>query len=101
MGPCLVTSDEIPDPHNLKIQLRVNDETRQKGNTGNMIFKIPSIISFISEAITLEPGDIISTGTPSGVGIYAKPEPRLLKPGDIVEAEIESIGILRNYIRGE
>jgi 2-keto-4-pentenoate hydratase/2-oxohepta-3-ene-1,7-dioic acid hydratase in catechol pathway len=101
MGPCLVTRDEIPDPHNLKIQLKVNGETRQNGNTKNMIFKIPFIISFISEAITLEPGDIISTGTPSGVGIYSKPEPRLLRPGDVVEAKIESIGILRNYIKAE
>jgi 2-keto-4-pentenoate hydratase/2-oxohepta-3-ene-1,7-dioic acid hydratase in catechol pathway len=101
MGPCLVTSDDISDPHNLKIQLRVNGETRQNGNTSNMIFKIPFIISFVSEAITLEPGDVISTGTPGGVGIYAKPEPRLLKPGDVVEAEIESIGILRNYVKEE
>lgn len=101
MGPCLVTKDEIPDPHNLKIQMRVNGEIRQNGTTKNMIFKIPSTVSFISEAISLEPGDVISTGTPSGVGIYAKPEPRLLKPGDIIEAEIESIGVLRNYIRAE
>jgi 2-keto-4-pentenoate hydratase/2-oxohepta-3-ene-1,7-dioic acid hydratase in catechol pathway len=98
MGPYLVTRDEIADPHNLKIQLRVNGETRQNGNTKNMIFRIPFIISFISQAITLESGDIISTGTPSGVGIYAKPEPRLLKIGDILEAEIESIGILRNRV---
>jgi len=101
MGPHLVTKDEIPDPQNLKIQLRVNGEVRQNGSTMNMIFKIPYIISFISDSITLEPGDIISTGTPGGVGIYAKPEPRLLKPGDVVEAEIESIGILRNYIKEE
>jgi acylpyruvate hydrolase len=101
MGPCLVTKDEIPDPHNLKIQLRVNREMRQNSSTGNMIFKIPYIVSFISDSITLEPGDVVSTGTPSGVGIYAKPEPRLLKPGDVVEVEIESIGILRNYITEE
>lgn len=98
MGPCLVMKDEISDPQNLKIQLRVNGETRQNSSTSNMIFKIPYIVSFISDSITLEPGDVISTGTPSGVGIYAKPEPRLLKPGDVVEAQIESIGILRNYI---
>jgi 2-keto-4-pentenoate hydratase/2-oxohepta-3-ene-1,7-dioic acid hydratase in catechol pathway len=101
MGPCFVTKDEIPDPQNLNIQLRVNGEVRQDSSTKNMIFKIPYIIAFISDSITLEPGDVISTGTPSGVGIYAKPEPRLLKPGDVVEAEIESIGILRNYIREE
>jgi 2-keto-4-pentenoate hydratase/2-oxohepta-3-ene-1,7-dioic acid hydratase in catechol pathway len=101
MGPCLVTKDEISDPQNLKLQLRVNGEVRQNGSTKNMIFKIPFIISFISDSITLEPGDVISTGTPSGVGIYAKPEPRLLKPGDVMEAEIEAIGILRNYIKEE
>ena len=101
MGPYLVTKDEISDPQNLKIQLRVNGELRQDGSTMNMIFKIPHIISFISDSITLEPGDVISTGTPGGVGIYAKPEPRLLKPGDVVEAEIESIGILKNFIKEE
>ncbi len=101
MGPYLVTKDEIADPQNLKIQLRVNSELRQNSSTKNMIFKIPYIISFISDSITLEPGDVISTGTPSGVGIYAKPEPKLLKPGDAVEAEIETIGILRNYITEE
>jgi acylpyruvate hydrolase len=101
MGPCLVTKDQIPDPLNLKIQLKVNGEVRQSSSTNNMIFKIPHIISFISESITLEPGDVISTGTPGGVGIYAKPEPRLLKPGDVIEAEIESVGILRNYVKEE
>ncbi|WXG44981.1 MAG: fumarylacetoacetate hydrolase family protein [Promethearchaeati archaeon SRVP18_Atabeyarchaeia-1] len=101
MGPYLVTKDQIPDPQNLKIQLRVNGEVRQNGSTKSMIFKIPFIINFISDAITLEPGDVISTGTPSGVGIYAKPKPRLLEPGDVVEAEVESIGVLRNPIKAE
>jgi len=98
MGPCLVLRDQLPDPHALRMQLRVNGEIRQNSLTGNMIFKIPYIVSFVSSFMTLEPGDVISTGTPGGVGIYAKPNPKLLKPGDVVEAEIESIGILRNYI---
>jgi 2,4-diketo-3-deoxy-L-fuconate hydrolase len=101
MGPCLVLRDQIPDPHNLRIQLRVNGEIRQDSLTGNMIFKIPYIVAFVSAFMTLEPGDVISTGTPGGVGIYAKPNPRLLKPGDVVEVKIESIGTLRNYIREE
>lgn len=97
MGPCLTLKDEIPDPHNLKIEMRVNGEVRQSSSTKNMIFKIPYIISFISEGMTLEPGDVIATGTPSGVGIYSKP-PKLLEPGDVMEATIEKIGTLRNRV---
>ncbi|MBS7287761.1 MAG: fumarylacetoacetate hydrolase family protein [Candidatus Freyarchaeota archaeon] len=98
MGPCLTLKDEIPDPHNLKIQMRVNGELRQNSSTRNMIFKIPYLISFISAGMTLEPGDVIATGTPSGVGIYSKPQPKLLKPGDVMEASIEKIGTLRNRV---
>nr|MDO8134618.1 fumarylacetoacetate hydrolase family protein [Candidatus Njordarchaeum guaymaensis] len=101
MGPCLVLKDQIRDPHSLRLQLRVNGEMRQDSLTGNMIFRIPYIVAFVSAFMTLEPGDVISTGTPGGVGVYAKPTPKLLRPGDVVEAEIESIGILRNYIREE
>jgi 2-keto-4-pentenoate hydratase/2-oxohepta-3-ene-1,7-dioic acid hydratase in catechol pathway len=101
MGPCLVLKDQIPDPHKLRIQTRVNSEIRQDSLAGTMFFKIPSIVSFTSAFLTLEPGDVISTGTPGGVGIYAKPTPKLLKPGDVVEVEIEPIGILRNYIKEE
>jgi len=97
-GPCLVLSDQISDPHRLKIELRVNGEVRQSSTTANMIFKIPQIIAFISRVMTVQPGDIIATGTPAGVGFYAKPEKRLLKPGDIMEAEIEGIGVLRNMV---
>jgi len=97
-GPCLVLSDQITDPHRLKMKLRVNGEVRQSSTTANMIFKIPQIITFISRVMTLQPGDIIATGTPAGVGFYAKPEKKLLKPGDLVEAEVESIGVLRNRI---
>jgi acylpyruvate hydrolase len=97
-GPYLVSREQVADPHNLKMELRVNGEARQKSTTANMIFKIPQLIAFISNVMTLQPGDIIATGTPAGVGFYAKPEKRLLKPGDLMEAEIEGIGLLRNRI---
>jgi 2-keto-4-pentenoate hydratase/2-oxohepta-3-ene-1,7-dioic acid hydratase in catechol pathway len=98
IGPCLVSRDQVSDPHNLKMELRVNGEIRQRSTTANMIFKIPQLIAFISNVMTLQPGDIIATGTPAGVGFYAKPEKRLLKPGDLMEAEIEGIGLLRNRV---
>jgi acylpyruvate hydrolase len=97
-GPCLVLREQVGDPHNLKIELRVNGEVRQRSTTANMIFKIPQLVAFISNTMTLQPGDIIATGTPAGVGYYAKPERRLLKPGDLMEAEIENVGVLRNKI---
>lgn len=90
VGPWIVTSDEIKMDENLKIQLRVNGEIRQNSSTGNMIFKISSLVSKISSLITLEPGDIVSTGTPEGIApVY---------PGDVVECEIEKIGILKNPV---
>lgn len=95
MGPWIVTKDEIPNPHNLKLQLRVNGEIRQDGYTEDMIFKIDQIIEYLSNGITLKPGDIISTGTPPGVALATG---RYLKPGDVMEAEITGIGILRNYL---
>jgi len=97
-GPCLVLREQVSDPHNLKMELRVNGEARQRSTTANMIFKIPQLVAFISKVMTLQLGDIIATGTPAGVGFYAKPEKRLLKPGDQMEAEIEGIGVLRNRI---
>jgi len=97
-GPCLVLSDQVSDPHRLKIELRVNGEIRQSGTTANMIFQIPELVSFISRVMTLQPGDIIATGTPAGVGFYAKPKKGLLKPGDLMEAEIEGLGVLRNKV---
>ena len=97
-GPSLVFREQVSDPHNLKMELRVNGEIRQRSTTANMIFKIPQLVAFISNVMTLQPGDIIATGTPAGVGFYAKPEKRLLKPGDLMEAEIEGIGLLRNRI---
>jgi len=98
MGPCIVTKDEIGDPHNLSIKLSVNGEVKQDSNTGNMIFRIPELIEFASRLMTLEPGDIISTGTPSGVGSSTG---RFLKDGDVVEVEIENIGVLRNTVEAE
>lgn len=99
-GPCIVTSDQMPDPHSLKMELRVNGETRQSSTTANMIFKITQLIALISRVMTLQPGDLIATGTPAGVGFYARPEKKLLKLGDLMEAEIEHISLLRNRIIG-
>jgi 2-keto-4-pentenoate hydratase/2-oxohepta-3-ene-1,7-dioic acid hydratase in catechol pathway len=98
MGPWIVTADEIPDPHALKIMCRVNGVTKQNSITGEMIFKIPQLISILSRGMTLDAGDIISTGTPSGVG-EARTPPEFLKPGDVVEVEVEHIGVLRNRVR--
>ena len=97
LGPALVTVDEVEDFKNLKLTASVNGEVMQNGNTADMIFGIPAIISFISEDITLVPGDIISTGTPSGVGIFRDP-PVLLKAGDMVECCVEKIGTIRNTV---
>lgn len=97
MGPWIVTKDEIPDPDNLRIVSRVNGEARQDGTTKDFIFTIPHIISELSSGIVLEPGEVIITGTPAGVGMGMTP-PCYLKPGDTVECEIPSIGILRNTI---
>jgi 2-keto-4-pentenoate hydratase/2-oxohepta-3-ene-1,7-dioic acid hydratase in catechol pathway len=98
MGPWMVTREAIPDPMHLRIQTRVNGETRQDGNTRDMIWSIPKLISYMSQ-ITLMPGDIIATGSPGGGGL-ANPE-WLLKAGDVIEAEIEGIGILRNAVIDE
>lgn len=98
LGPCIVTADEISDPHNLSIGLTVNGEQRQNGKTSDMIFDIPTLIASLSEGLTLEPGDIIATGTPSGVG-YAMEPPRFLKAGDTVKCEISEIGTLSNVVR--
>ena len=99
LGPWLVTADEISDPMNLTIATRVNGETRQHSNTGSMIWKIPQLVAYFSQA-TLEPGDIISTGTPAGVAAGRKPHesPWYLRPGDVIECEVEGVGLLRNRI---
>lgn len=96
-GPWLTTAEEVPDPHALAIRMRVNGATVQNSNTCNLIFRIPTLIQFISAAITLEPGDIIATGTPDGVGVFRKP-PVFLKAGDVMEVDIEGLGVLRNRV---
>ncbi len=96
-GPCIVYKDYIKNPQNLQITTRINNETRQNSNTNNMLFDVATLIHIISQGTTLLPGDIIATGTPSGVGMSFKP-PKYLKSNDIMELEIENIGILRNTI---
>jgi len=100
MGPWIVTTDELPDPQVLGLRTTVNGEVLQDGNTKDMIFDIATQIETLSTAMTLEPGDVISTGTPAGVGIVRKP-PVLLKPGDVVRIEIEGIGALENQVVAE
>jgi 2-keto-4-pentenoate hydratase/2-oxohepta-3-ene-1,7-dioic acid hydratase in catechol pathway len=98
LGPALVTPDELPDPHHLRIQCRVNGVTMQDSNTEQMIFNIPQTIAYLSRIMTLEAGDVVFTGTPPGVGMARKP-PVFLKDGDVVEIEVEGIGVLRNPVR--
>lgn len=97
-GEFVATKDEITDPHNLRIQFRLNGETMQDSNTNQLIFKIPELVEYIARSITLEPGDIIATGTPPGVG-FARIPPVFLKNGDVCEVEIEGLGVLRNPVR--
>jgi len=97
IGPYLVTSDEVVDPHNLRVTCTVNGELRQDSNTGDLIFNIPQIISYISRYITLEPGDIISTGTPEGVAL-GRPDKPWLQPGDAVTIAINGLGTLTNIL---
>ena len=100
MGPWIVTKDEIADPHALEIRMEINGEVLQNGNTSNLIFGVPALIEFLSSVFTLEPGDIVSTGTPAGVGFVRNP-PRLLKAGDDVIVKIPAIGELRNPVVAE
>ncbi len=97
MGPWIVTADELPAPGSLRLTTRVNGEIRQNSSTGDFIFDIPYLISQLSSGIVLEPGEVIATGTPPGVGMGMTP-PRFLLPGDVVECEIEGIGVLRNMV---
>ena len=97
MGPWIVTADEIADPQQLQVRLRVNGVIKQEANTSTMIFSIRQIIATLSRGMTLEAGDIISTGTPSGVG-FARNPPEFLKAGDIMETEIEGIGTMKNRV---
>jgi 2-keto-4-pentenoate hydratase/2-oxohepta-3-ene-1,7-dioic acid hydratase in catechol pathway len=97
IGPVLVTADEVPEPHNLGIRLRLNGKTMQDSNTRQMIFHAGEILAYVSQIVTLEPGDLIFTGTPPGVGFARKP-PVFLKGGDVVEVEIDGLGVLRNPV---
>jgi 2-keto-4-pentenoate hydratase/2-oxohepta-3-ene-1,7-dioic acid hydratase in catechol pathway len=97
VGPAIVTRDEVTDPHNLGIRLRLNGKTMQDSTTKQLIFGIEEIIAYLSKVFTLEPGDLIFTGTPPGVGMARKP-PVWLQPGDVVEVEIDGVGTLRNTV---
>lgn len=99
-GPWIVTADEIPDPSRLTLKTRINGTELQNGNSNDLIFDVPTLISYISSFTPLAPGDIISTGTPQGVGFTRKP-PIFLRPGDVVEIEVEGIGVLRNPVIAE
>jgi len=98
LGPFMATPDELGDVNNLRLWLKVNGETKQDGNSANLIFKIPFIVSYLSQFMSLLPGDIISTGTPAGVGLGFKP-PQYLKPGDVVELGIEGLGESRQVAK--
>ena len=100
LGPALVTADEIPDPQDLGLSTRVSGETRQSARTKDMIFPVAKLIAFASRLMTLEPGDVLLTGTPGGVGMAGSP-PRWLREGDVIEIEIERIGRLHHYVRQE
>ena len=97
IGPFLATCDEVPEPGRLKMWLKVNEEFRQNSNTEKMVFDVPTIVSYVSEFMTLLPGDVISTGTPAGVGLGMHP-PRYLKPGDVVDLGIEGLGESRQQV---
>jgi 2,4-diketo-3-deoxy-L-fuconate hydrolase len=100
IGPFLVTPDEVPQPGQLRMWLSVNGTRRQDGTTANMIFDVPTLVSYLSEFMTLLPGDVISTGTPAGVALGMKPEPVYLKPGDVVTLGIDGLGEARQEIVG-
>lgn len=97
LGPFIVTTNQVPNPHNLSIKLRLNGKAMQDSNTDQLIFGVPELVEFLSETITLEPGDIIATGTPPGVGFARKP-PVFIQPGDVMEIEIEKVGVLTSPV---
>lgn len=101
MGPCIALTKQISNPNNLWIRTRVNGELRQNSSTKNMVFNVYEVIHRLSRVMTLEPGDVIATGTPAGVAAFMKPQPKYLEPGDTVEVEIEKIGTLRNVVAKE
>lgn len=100
VGPWIVTADEVPDPHALDLRCHVNGELRQSSNTRHLIHNIDQQIAYLSEAFTLEPGDLLATGTPDGIGAAMTP-PKFLKPGDVVRCEIEGLGAIENTVAGK
>ena len=98
LGPCIVTRDELPDPPHVKLRSYVNGTPMQDGSTADWVFPLPRLLSFLSHVMTLEPGDVVSTGTPAGVGVFRKPQ-IFLKAGDVVRLEIEGIGTLENPVK--
>ena len=97
LGPCIVTTDELTKPDSVRLMTRLNGKTMQDGNTSDWLFPLPRLISFLSQVMVLEPGDIVTTGTPAGVGYFRKPQV-FMKRGDVVEIEAEGIGVLQNRI---
>ncbi len=100
MGPFLLTKNELPDPHTLSVELRVNGRVLQKSNTEQLVYNVPQLLSFCSKVFSLEPGDVVATGTPGGLAKDRKP-PTYMNPGDIMETEIEKLGVLKNPITSE
>ena len=98
LGPFIVTKDEIADPHNLNLWLKLNGEIKQDSNTSDLVFKVPYLVSYISRFMSLMPGDIISTGTPFGVGLGLKPQ-RYLRPGDVVELGVQGLGVSKQNVK--
>jgi 2-keto-4-pentenoate hydratase/2-oxohepta-3-ene-1,7-dioic acid hydratase in catechol pathway len=97
MGPCLATPEELGNPQDVEVRTFVNGESRQRARTSSMLFDIPTLIAWVSEVCTLEPGDVLSTGTPAGVGAFRRP-PRFLEPDDVVRMEIDGIGAIENRV---
>ncbi len=98
LGPWLVTTDEVPDPHNLRLTASVDGQVMQDGSTAAMIFNVPSLIAYLSRFMTLEPGDVIATGTPAGVGMGQKPQPIYLQPGQVLSLAVEGLGEQRHRV---
>jgi 2-keto-4-pentenoate hydratase/2-oxohepta-3-ene-1,7-dioic acid hydratase in catechol pathway len=99
IGPYLATRDEVRDPQALAMWLTVNGQSRQRSTTANMIFAVPALVSYVSQFMTLLPGDVISTGTPAGVALGMKPEPAYLKAGDVVELGVDGLGQSRQAVK--
>ena len=97
MGPYLVLADQVPDPHNLTIESRLNGKVMQSSTTANLVHRIPAIMAWVTKHLTLQPGDCVMTGTPAGVGVFRKP-PVFMKPGDAIEMSIQDLGVLRNLV---